>query len=223
MKIKRRCKRFPSWPWEWAPSPRKICCCVLLPLSVHLLYWSPETRRRPWPTWGGVSSFEGWMAVSKVLPAECPPIITRYQGQLQICWMIWGKTKGGSSIPLTSRTTCMWPCACTAGWRVSHGMQESLQVPMAMCDTPNIMKHRVAFVLAACGGCKALCWCRSNAEAAPLLSSMLSNRRKRLPPYLPQWFESFFHFAESHVIGIKHKHWQTAECWSINNSCKRNG
>lgn len=37
--------------------------------------------------------------------------------------------------------------------------------------------------------------------------------KKRLQPYLSQWFkESFFSFAENHVIGIKHKHWQTAEC-----------
>lgn len=102
--------------------------------------------------------------------------------------MIWGKTKGGSSIPLTSRTTCIWPCACAAGWRMSHGMQEKV----SKCVTGKTSWNIMSFVLAACGGCKALCWCRSNAEAASLFSSALSNRRKWLPPYLPQWFESFF-------------------------------
>lgn len=108
----------------------------------------------------------------------------RYQGQLQICWMIWGKTKGGSSIPLTSRTTCMWPCAYVT-WDAKK----------EVCKYVRHVKHHetschLCWLYVAV--CKALCWCCSSAAAASFFSSTLSNRRKRLPPYLSQWFESFF-------------------------------
>lgn len=125
---------------------------------------------------------DGWLYSQQSAHPLSP---TRYQGHWQICWMIWGKTKGGSSIPLTSRTTCMWPCARAAGCKKKFASTNGNV-------TRKTSRNTMSLVLAVCGGCRTLCWCRSNAGAASFFCSVLSSRRKRLPPYLPQWFESFF-------------------------------
>lgn len=133
--------------WEWAPSPRKICGCVPLPVSLHLLYGSPEEGRGPLGR--GVSSFEGWMALrggatpNTVAPHYHPLAIAsvaRSMANVTRCWMIRGETKGGSSIPLTCRTTRMWSCDHVPVL-LSHGgpgkvcKSQSQSDALATCDT----------------------------------------------------------------------------------------
>lgn len=80
-------------------------------------------------------------------------------------------------------------CLCCWMRRVTWYARKSLQVPKTAWCPGNVcyMKHFTlrcmdgnikSFVLDVCGGCKALCWCCSNAEAVSLFSSTLSNRKK---------------------------------------------
>lgn len=122
--------------WEWAPSPRKICGCVPLPVWLHLLYGSPEEGRGPLGR--GVSSFEGWMALrgrGGHSQHSGPPLSpTRYR----LGGKVNGKCDpllndlGGDKRRLIDTTylpddshVIMWPSACAA---VTWWARKSLQV-----------------------------------------------------------------------------------------------
>lgn len=64
-----------------------LCPPACLTAPFIWITWGKKKAVAHWG--GGVSSFEGWMALSKPLPTEWPPIIThslspRWQGQWQM-------------------------------------------------------------------------------------------------------------------------------------------
>lgn len=234
---------FRSWHWEWAPSLRKMCGCVPLPVSVHLLYGSPGTRRRPWPTGAGESPplRDGWPSANHSQHSDQPLSLTRYR--------LGGKVNGKCDpllndfggdkrwlIDTTYHTGDMHVtmCLCCWMWRVTWYARKSLPVPKtARCPGNACETKRFKW------GCmdatsSHLCWmyvvvARRSADVGARQKRCLSSvaryqtEKKITTLSLSVVQGIIFSFAESHVIGIKHKHWETAECSSINNSCKRNG
>lgn len=207
VKINQRCRRFRCWPWEWAPRPRKICCCVPLPLSVHLLYWSPE---KSWPTWGGgFSSFEGWMAPCKVLPAECPPIITHSLSRSMANLLNDLGEDKRRLIDTTYLTDDLHVTMCPCCWMTQKFASVARKTSCHSCWLYVAVARHCVDVVAM--------------QEQRVSSVTRYQTEEKITALSPPVVWVLFYFAESHVIGIKHKHWQTAECWSINNSCKRNG